>query len=147
VKGFFPTKPSANSTLDSCTYPPECESVGTITAEQIHMQLKKLKLYKAPGPDGILNIILTKSTDLIVERLMHIYQAMLKEGLIYKLWKEFITVVLRKPGKPRYDMLKAYRPISVAATWLRTGPASQSWPFCDLVNRTNPGKSRSSNDH
>jgi len=35
---------------------------------------------------------------------------------------------------------------SVAATWLRTGPASRSWPFCDSVNRTDPGKSRGSND-
>jgi len=37
-------------------------------------------------------------------------------------------------------------PISVAATWLRTGPASQSWLFCNSVNRTDPGKSCSSND-
>jgi len=116
AKGFFPTKPSADSTLDSCTYPPECESVGTITAEQIHAQLKKLKPYKAPGPDGILNIVLTKSADLIVERLTHIYQAMLKEGLMYKPWKEFVTVVLRKPGKPRYDTPKAYRPIALLNT-------------------------------
>ena len=35
---------------------------------------------------------------------------------------------------------------SVAATWLRTGPASRSWPFCDSVNRTDPGKSHGSND-
>ena len=113
AKGFFPTKPPADNTLANCTYPPECKSTGMITAEQIHTQLKKLKPYKAPGLDGILNIVLTKSADLIVERLMHIYQAMLEERLMYKLWKEFITVVLRKPGKPRYDMLKAYRPIAL----------------------------------
>jgi len=113
AKGFFPAKPSIDSTLASCTYLPECKSVGTITAEQIHVQLKKLKPYKAPGPDSILNIVLTKSTNLIIERLMHIYQAMFKGRLMYKPWKEFVTVVLRKPGKPRYNTPKAYRPIAL----------------------------------
>ena len=36
---------------------------------------------------------------------------------------------------------------SVAATWLRTGPASRSWPFCNSVNWTDPRKSHGSNDH
>jgi len=81
VEGFFPAKPSIDSTLASCTYLPKCKSIGTITAEQIHIQLKKLKPYKDPGPDGILNIVLTKSADLIIERLTHIYQAMLKGRL------------------------------------------------------------------
>jgi hypothetical protein len=35
---------------------------------------------------------------------------------MYKPWKEFITVVLRKPRKLRYDMLKAYRPIALLNT-------------------------------
>ena len=35
---------------------------------------------------------------------------------MYKPWKEFITIVLRKPGKPRYDTPKAYRPIALLNT-------------------------------
>ena len=31
-------------------------------------------------------------------------------------WKQFTTVVLRKPGKPRYDTPKAYRPIVLLNT-------------------------------
>jgi len=116
VKGFFPAKPPVNNTLDKLSYLPECKSEGVITTEQIHVQLKRLKLYKALGPDGITNIVLTKSTDLIIERLAHIYQAMLRGSLMYKPWKEFITVILRKPGKPRYDMPKAYRPIALLNT-------------------------------
>jgi hypothetical protein len=30
-----------------------------------------------------------------------------------KLWRTSTIVVLRKPGKPRYDVLKAYRPIAL----------------------------------
>jgi hypothetical protein len=36
--------------------------------------------------------------------------------LYYEPWKKFITVVLRKPGKPRYDVPKAYRPIALLNT-------------------------------
>lgn len=84
AKGFFPAKPLTDGMLDNYTYPPECESEGVITSKQIHMQLKKLKPYKALGPDSIPNIMLTKSADLIVDRLAHIYQAMLKDSLMYK---------------------------------------------------------------
>ena len=51
------------------------------------MQLKKLKPYKAPGPDSIPNIMLTRCADKIMERLFFIYQAMLKKGTMYKPWK------------------------------------------------------------
>lgn len=107
AKVFFPEKPPTNVALESCIYPVQCESEGSITSEQIKAQLKKLKLYKAPGPDSIPNIILTKNADLIIDRMLPIYKVMLERSLMYKPWKEFMTVVLRKPGKPRYNMLKA----------------------------------------
>jgi hypothetical protein len=80
------------------------------------VQLKSIKPYKAPGPDGIPNIVLSKCADLIVDRLFHIYKAMLERKLFYKPWKVSTTVVLRKPGKPRYNVPKAYRPIALLNT-------------------------------
>ena len=41
---------------------------------------------------------------------------MLDKNLMFKPWKEFVTVVLRKPGKPSYDVPKAYRPIMLLNT-------------------------------
>jgi hypothetical protein len=41
---------------------------------------------------------------------------MLDKDLQYKPWKSFTTVVLRKPGKPRYDVPKAYWPIALLNT-------------------------------
>ena len=38
---------------------------------------------------------------------------MLERGFLYKPWKASTTVVLRKPGKPRYNVPKAYRPIAL----------------------------------
>jgi len=116
AKGFFPEKPLSDDALADTIYPPECERAGTITSEQIKAQLKKLKPYKAPGPDGIPNIVLTKCADEITDRLRYIYKAMLETRLTYKPWKEFVTVVLRKLGKPRYDTPKAFRPIALLNT-------------------------------
>ena len=116
AKGFFPIRPPADVALAESVYPPQCENAGDITTEQINAQFRKLKPYKAPGPDGIPNIVLTKSANLIVDRLLHVYKAMLERNLMYKPWKQSTTVVLRKPGKPRYDTPKAYRPIALLNT-------------------------------
>jgi hypothetical protein len=109
AKSFFPVKPPSDDLLSDFTYPPPCKRAGKIMLEQIKAQLKRLKPYKAPGPNGIPNIVLTKCADLITERLCHIYWAMVDKGILFKPWKEFITVVLRKLGKPRYDTPKVYR--------------------------------------
>lgn len=87
-----------------------------ITREQIHRQMKWLRPYKAPGPDNIPNIVLSQCAETLTDRLLHIYSAILECGLYYPPWKQFITVVVCKPGKPRYDVPKAYRPIVLLNT-------------------------------
>jgi len=113
AKGFFPPKPTESAAHPNPKYPKQCQGGIKITADQIQKQLCKLKPYKAPGPDSIPNIVLTKCADLLTSRMLSIYDAMFERKLMYKLWKSFITVVLRKPGKPRYDIPKAYRPIAL----------------------------------
>jgi hypothetical protein len=51
-----------------------------LTRDQISRHLAKLKPYKAPGPDGIPNIVLTKCADLCLDRLYNIYNAMIKHA-------------------------------------------------------------------
>ena len=120
VKTFFPPKRiPVEATQSSQEEPTEREAVGklhTLTRDQIGRHLTRLKPYKAPGPDGIPNIVLTKCADLLVNRLYFIFNAMAKKGLYYTPWKQFTTVVLRKPGKPKYDTPKAYRPIALINT-------------------------------
>jgi hypothetical protein len=41
---------------------------------------------------------------------------MLERKIFYEPWKVSTTVVLRKPGKPRYNIPKAYRPIALLNT-------------------------------
>ena len=113
---FFPPKPQEDNSQTERKYPRQCRGNIKITAEQIQNQTRKLKPYKAPGPDGIPNIVLTKCADMLIDRLLPIFEAMFERGLMYKPWKTFTTVVLRKPGKPRYDVPKAYRPIALLNT-------------------------------
>src|SRR6266481_6382799 len=47
---------------------------------------------------------------------MRIFCTMFKLGVYYGQWKEIITCVLRKLGKPHYDIPKAYRPIALLNT-------------------------------
>ena len=116
AKGFFPQKPQTPDTQEDEEYPKACSKAGKVTKDHIRKHLKKLKPYKAPGPDGIPNIVLTKNADLLIDRLHPIYEAMLDKNLHYSPWKTFTTVVLRKPGKPHYDIPKAYRPIALLNT-------------------------------
>ncbi len=90
-----------------------CCKVDHIIKEQVAKQLQKIKPYKAPGPDSIPNINLTKCTNLLLDRLFHIYTAIYKKKFHYEPWKYFTTVILCKPGKPHYNILKAYRLIAL----------------------------------
>jgi hypothetical protein len=116
AKSFFPPKPHLDPLMEPANYPPQCSKADMNTSEIITRQLRKLKPYKAPGPDGIPNIILTKCTDLLIDRLFYIYSAIYNKWLYYVLWKEFNTIVLHKPGKPSYKIPKVYRPIALINT-------------------------------
>ena len=128
VKTFFPPKPSINGVTvrredevrgeEETVSEPVCE-MRKITRNQISRHLAKLKPYKAPGPDGIPNIVLTKCADLLIDRLYFIYNAMVTRRLFYEPWKKFNTIVLRKPGKPKYNVPKAYRPIALINTLVK----------------------------
>jgi ribonuclease HI len=117
---FFPTPSVTEAEVEQET--PEGEPVcdmDEITKDQILKHLARLKPYKAPGPDGIPNIVLTKCADLLLDRLYYIYRATVERGLFYEPWKKFTTVVLRKPGKPKYSIPKAYRPIALINTQVK----------------------------
>lgn len=69
--------------------------------------------YKASGPDGIPNIVLKKSFPILEEDLCMLFNYMLSKPFVPDLWKTFTIVVLKKAGKPRYNIPKAYRPIAL----------------------------------
>jgi hypothetical protein len=82
-KCFFPIKLQETGASIGEIFPKACKGVGTIMREQICKQLRKTKPFKAPGPDSIPNIILSKCTDIIIDRLFFIYEAILEKGFLY----------------------------------------------------------------
>jgi hypothetical protein len=85
AKCFFPVKLQETGASVGEKFPKACKGVGTIMREQIHEQLRKMKPFKASGPDSIPNIVLSKCTDIIINRLFFIYKAMLEKGFLYSL--------------------------------------------------------------
>jgi hypothetical protein len=72
AKNFFPDRPPTPGQVESTEYSPCC-TADRINKEQIGRQLQRLKPYKAPGPDGIPNIVLSKCANLLIDRLLAIY--------------------------------------------------------------------------
>jgi Reverse transcriptase (RNA-dependent DNA polymerase) len=83
---------------------------------QIRRHVKALSPYKASSPDGILNVVLQKTLEYIKDYMEALFQAIIRLGIYVDSWREFTTVVLRKPGKPSYKVSKAHWPIALLCT-------------------------------
>ena len=114
-------------------YPDLLPDPPNITAEQVKRYVLKTSLYKAHGPDEIPNVVLQQCISLILSRLTIIYQAMLEFDLYYDPWREFTTVVLRKPAKPSYLVPKAYRPVVLLSTLAKVLTAIVAESLSNLV--------------
>jgi hypothetical protein len=112
---FLPPPP-LDDEYGEVDYPEPLPDPPQITPEQLLRHVYKPSPYKAHGPDEIPNVVLQECVSLIQERLIRIYQAILNLDLYHDPWREFTTVVLRKPGKPSYVVSKAYRPIALLST-------------------------------
>ena len=114
AESFFPLPPLVDSTPADSEYPDPIATHPPIQTSQISRGITKLSGYKAPGPDGISNIVFKQCSDILVTPyLTHLFNAVFTHKTYYPPWKSFTTVVLRKPGKPDYTVPKAYRPIAL----------------------------------
>ncbi|PPQ78944.1 hypothetical protein CVT25_002395, partial [Psilocybe cyanescens] len=113
---FFPPKPDISTVPNNYEYPNPLPPPPTVTLSRIRDHIARLSPYKACGPDHIPNVVLQQSVELIEEHLLQIYRATFTLNAYVDSWREFTTVVLRKPGKPSYEVTKAYRPIALICT-------------------------------
>ena len=107
ARSFFPPPPPNLSVPHTC-YPHPADIFTFFMREQITKATCKLSTHKALGPDGILNVVLKKSITAIVTHLYYIFRAIFELKVYPDEWRESITVVLHKPGKPSYQEPKAY---------------------------------------
>ncbi|KAJ3511459.1 hypothetical protein NMY22_g15642 [Coprinellus aureogranulatus] len=120
-KGFF-TKPPPPPTEDErreaedYPYPTPLEPSLPVTPEIVRRHLDKISPHKAPGLDGIPNIVLKQCADILCPQLATIFNAVFTLNVYHTSWKESITCVLRKPGRANYQAAKSYRPIALLST-------------------------------
>lgn len=91
-----------------CTMPLQ----NRITAEQVCSAVKYTKNMKAPGFDGIYNIILKKLNNKTLTFLSHILNKCLELHYFPSIWKVAKIIPIRKPGKDP-TVPSSYRPISL----------------------------------
>lgn len=136
AKTFFPPPPAQPEDEDApYDYPAPLPDPPLPNITQIEKVIRKLPAYKAPGPDGIPNIVLQKSFEIIADRLLLIYRAILELDEFYDPWREFTTIVLRKPDKPNYEIPKAYRPIALISTMAKVLTALIATNISNLVEQ------------
>ena len=113
---FFPPKPSTSSLPASPEYPPQINYKFRLLEVQLRHQISRLRPFKVPGEDGIQNVVLKEVVDLVIPYLVQIFQAVFKRDTYSDHWHTWNTVVLCKPGKARYNVPKAYQPITLIHT-------------------------------
>ena len=113
---FFPRSQNRTQTDASTDYPDPVCAFRPITDDQIHWAISRLAPYKAPGPNGISNIVFKNCSDLLVPWMGHFFRATFELKFLPNEWLNSKTVVIRKPGRPDYSAPKAYRPIALLDT-------------------------------
>lgn len=115
ARALFPPPPPRSSVPHAYDYPDPAARWSQITKDQLMRTIKGLSPYKAPGPDGVANIVFQRSP-ILSDYLLPLFNAVFTLKTYYDPWRESITVILRKPGKPDYTTPKAYRPIALLNT-------------------------------
>ena len=90
---MFPARPES-VTLQEESYDEPLPNPQIITESQIRRHISRLSPYKAPGPDGIPNIVLKKCAKLILPYLLQIFRAVLSLNIYPDQWREIETCVL-----------------------------------------------------
>lgn len=84
-----------------------------ITEEEVHTELKKLKVEKSPGPDAIHPKVLKESAEILNAPLTKIFRKSLQQGEIPCDWKLANITPIHKKGEK--SNAKNYRPVSLTS--------------------------------
>ena len=105
----MPLKTAQNSSYSEQKLPFDF-NVTPITINEVRDALKKIKIKKSAGPDGLDPHLLQIAAEIIAEPLTHIFNLTIENGQILKIWKAANVVPLLKGGDPANP--NNYRPIS-----------------------------------
>ena len=83
--------------------------------------------------DKIPNVVLKECTSILMPYLLHILHVMFKLWTNFRQWREIITCVLWNPGKPHYNISKAYRSITLLNSIAKLAMSIVAEEFSHLV--------------
>lgn len=110
-----PTAPYNADDIQSIDYPDPAPD-STFTIEALDRAIERLPPDKAPGLDGIKGRFLKAVWPALRQPLFTLLATSFDITHYPTPWKHFLTCILRKPGKPAYNVAKAYRPIALLYT-------------------------------
>ncbi|KAL4103980.1 hypothetical protein QTP88_019293 [Uroleucon formosanum] len=110
IHGLFPTRQFVDWQI-----PDDSVATEEVTASELVNLAHALPLGKAPGPDGVPDmvvkaVILRKTADVT-----NVLNNCLRSGCFPRRWKEARLVLIRKPGKPT-EVPSSYRPLCMVNT-------------------------------
>ena len=113
--------------------------VPLITPEKVLWSIKAFGPHKAAGDDGISPIMLQNCGPLFIQRLVHLYKAILFLAYTPESMRRSKVIFIPKAGKPDYTVPKAFRPISLTSVLFkvleRVVLDSLQQPVVDNMNR------------
>lgn len=107
--------PRQNVTTWDSYNPDVSFSFPTVTFPEIQQAVSRFQDKKAPGPDGIPNVILKEVVKCCPEQLLQLVNSCLQHGSFPTIWKRQKLVLLPKDGKPVEDP-SSYRPLCMIDT-------------------------------
>ena len=89
------------------------------TLHELQTALRKLKLRKSPGPEGISNEMLKHLGNNTTLKLLEIFNYSWETGTLAQIWREAIVIPIYKKGKCKKKPA-SYRPVSMTSRIVKT---------------------------
>jgi hypothetical protein len=90
---FFPPPPLLSAIPEDYNYPNPATPFKLFTKEQINRTISNTSSYKAPGPDGICNIVFKRAASTLVPYILHLFNAVFTLSTYFDPCREFTTMV------------------------------------------------------
>jgi len=110
VHGLFPARLFVEWQM-----PSETDTIEPVTAEELVELANALPSGKAPGPDGIPDMVVKAVVLKRTVEVASIFNKCMRIGCFPSAWKEARLVLVRKPEKP-LELPSSYRPLSMVNT-------------------------------
>ena len=109
-----------------------------ITKNRVIQSIKSTKTHKACGPDTIKPIVLRNLPECALATLTGIYEGCLSAEYTPLTWRKANVILIPKPGKPDYQKIGAFRPITLSNHLFKTLEKLVLWHISEKTLREKP---------